>query len=489
MKTTIKTLLLYFLCVFLNSKVQGQSTITFNRTYNNGIDNTSNVLAVIDGYITAVTSGFPITPRKMVLTKVDLNGDLVWQKMYGDSNTFDSFFGLITTSDGNFMTGSYSKDISTSLNYIKLIKFNDQGDTIWTKNNYSPPGFNYFTMFLIETNDNGFLISGERNSLSTSNIDAMIVKTDSSGNFQWIKTYGGTSYDSFYSSIQLPDNGFLSLGSTDSYGAGDRDWYLVKTDSIGNFIWQKTFGTNEFDVPFGITKTTDLKYILSGAGWINNVTFYSRLIKIDSSGTILNQKNFLNFPSSEIWWTREINDSNFISVGSIRNTILNKDQGSIIKTDTAFNILWSRTFLINNDYSFFRDIKQANDGGFIAAGFVFTGTSGGQDAWLVKLDSLGCDSAGCATYVTGIDDVANKKQIDISILPNPAKTFITCNFAQPMFTACLIRILNLLGAEVFKQTTFIQKQFTMPVNTLPNGVYILEAFYEGKKEYAKFVKE
>lgn len=100
-----------------------------------------------------------------------------------------------------------------------------------------------------------------------------------------------------------------------------------------------------------------------------------------------------------------------------------------------------------------------------------------------------------ANYIAAYTDTTtsiNEIQVlknQIEITPNPSKDFITCSFAQPMFTACRIRILNLLGTEVFKQTTFIQKQFTVPVNALPHDVYVLEVFYEGKREYAKFVKE
>lgn len=476
--------------VVFNFKLNAQSVVTFNKTYDVSlvVDWALNVLELPDGYLTAITSAYQANAYKLEITKTDLNGNLFWQKEYGDTMTMDFYYSLVKTYDSNFITGCYSINKSTNTPQIKLIKFDSNGDTVWKKENPPPPGYQYYGLYLIETADRGFLISGEWADAALTDGQAMLIKTDSLGNMQWRKLFGGSNFDAFFSSIQLPDKGYLSLGWTRSFGAGDRDWYLVKTDSLGNFKWQKTYGTNDLDSPVGITATSDSNYILAGGGWLNATTFYGRVIKVDTSGNVLIQKNYLNKPTSEFWWVRETKDGNFIGAGANRLTVNNKDAGWITLLDSNLDMIWTRSFMMGNQHAYFRDVQPTTDGGYIAAGFAFKGASNTQDAWLVKLDSLGCDSVGCATYVTGIAP-SPLERAGVRLFPNPAKEYVTISFLHSVFTACRVRIIDIMGKEVYSQSLFIQKQDSLPVSNFAPGIYVVELNYEGRKEYQKFVKE
>jgi hypothetical protein len=122
------------LALVVNLKLNAQSTVTFNKTYNNGVDNFSNVLELTDGYLAVMTSGLPVIPRIIAILKTDFNGDTLWQKFYGSPVEYHINYALIRTFDGNFLTGAYNYNSVTGVYDIELMKFDSFGDSIWKKN-------------------------------------------------------------------------------------------------------------------------------------------------------------------------------------------------------------------------------------------------------------------------------------------------------------------------------------------------------------------
>ncbi len=80
----------------------------------------------------------------------------------------------------------------------------------------------------------------------------------------WNRTFGGARNDTVFSVQQISDGGYILAGETRSYGAGDYDFWLIKTDANGKELWNMTFGGTGDDGAMSIHQTSDGGYIIAG---------------------------------------------------------------------------------------------------------------------------------------------------------------------------------------------------------------------------------
>ena len=226
-----------------------------------------------------------------LIIKLDLDGNIIWQK------TYDSFWNDVITSikqtndQGYIAVGIIQGEYAYTTSYC-ILRLNASGDIIWSK---YLDGSGYDDAYSVQqTNDGNFIIAG-----IGSGGNFWIVKMDQSANILWERTYGGAGIDYAYSIQQTTDNGYIIAGETSSYGAGSSDAWVIKIDSSGNIVWQKTYGGPAADSARSIQQTADGGYILAcitrsyGSGnddiWI---------LKLDSNGSIGSSCSFINTSNS-----------------------------------------------------------------------------------------------------------------------------------------------------------------------------------------------
>jgi len=95
---------------------------------------------------------------------------------------------------------------------------------------------------VVQTADGGYTLAGNTGSFGAGGLDGYLVKTDSNGNMEWNQTYGGTSSEVACDLVKTMDGGYALAGQTNSFGAGGPDFWLVKTDSVGNVVPGFKFG-------------------------------------------------------------------------------------------------------------------------------------------------------------------------------------------------------------------------------------------------------
>ena len=242
-----------------------------------------------------------------------------------------------------------------------------------------------------QTTDGGFIIAGKTKSFGVGEYNGYIIKTDSSGNETWSKTFGGTDHDFFVFSVQqTTDGGFIIIGSTQSSGAGSDDVYLLKTDSNGNETWSKTFGGIDRDYGRSVQQTADGGFIIAGSTRSSSVGSSDvYLLKTDSNGNETWSKAFGGTDGEEYGNSvRQTADGGFIIAGSRRFFSARNSDVYLLKTDSNGNETWSKTFGgAYNDYG--NSVQQTDDGGFIIAGLTRSYGAGKSDVYLLKTDSNG----------------------------------------------------------------------------------------------------
>ncbi len=315
-----KKMLLAIACVLLlvSTAAADPGDTLWTRTYGgSGGDRGCSVQQTSDGgYIIAGGTGSFGAGGDVYLVKTDSCGDTLWTRTYGGSS-LDQAFSVQQTPDGGYIIAGDTKSCGAGLFDVYLVKTDSCGDTLWTRTHGGSD--EDAGLSVQQTSDGGYIVAGLTVSFGAGSVDFYLLKTDSCGDTLWTRTYGGSDWDEGYSVQQTSDGGYIIVGQTESFGAGARDVYLVKTDSSGDTLWTRTYGGSGYDEGFSVRQTSDGGYIIAG-GTNSFGGDYSDLclLKTASSGDTL--------------WTRTYGGSNFDKAYSVQQT---SDGGYIIAGSTS----------------------------------------------------------------------------------------------------------------------------------------------------------
>jgi hypothetical protein len=241
-----------------------------------------------------------------------------------------------------------------------------------------------------QTSDDGYIIAGWTRSLGVGD-DVYLVKTDASGNALWDRNYGGNGQDYAYSVQQTSDGGYIIVGGTKSYGAGWDDYYIVKTDSVGDTLWTRAYGGSSYDYGHCVQQTSDGGYIVVGTSYSFPPPFSNIwLLKLDSSGDTLWTRLYgdINYVYEEGWYVQQTSDGGYIIAGTGAGVPGNGLDMYLVKTDSLGDTLWTATYG-GTDRDYGRCVQQTSDSGYIVAGYTESFGADYQDIYLVKTDSVG----------------------------------------------------------------------------------------------------
>jgi hypothetical protein len=329
------------------------------------------------------------------ITCTDIPSNIEWQKFFGGRGKEDGW-ALSTTMDGGYIIVGSTSSYGGIGEHAWLVKLDDAGNEQWnrtyggTKSDYAFSGQ--------QTSDEGYILTGGTTSFGAGDHDVLLIKTDTMGEEIWNVTFGGEERDQGYAVQQTSDNGYIIVGGTGSYSRGPNDYWVIKTDEQGSMEWNTTLGTDGYDWGYDVLQTGDGSFVLTGGTdvlLLHKHILDIGLYKLNAKGSLVWESRFNKPPARQRWdegyGVQQTSDDGYIIAG-IAHTYGWSESGEgdawLIKTDETGNKLWDRVFG-GNSCDCFSSVQQTADGGYILAGWTYSFGAGDADLWLLRTDETG----------------------------------------------------------------------------------------------------
>ncbi len=440
------------------------------------------------------------------VTKLDGNGNLIWEKNYGGSED-DFAMDLQPTLDGGYVMvgGSASANIDLTNNKgrtdLWVLKINADGELLWSKS-FGGSGVEMGTS--IQTISDGYILAGCTGSGGESGVSAgfggnefWVLKLDLDGDLVWEKTYGGKRHDAAKSILVSNNDEFLIAGNTWSNDGdvsnnnGHSDAWIIKIDNVGTLLWEKTFGGDTPDRLNSLSKTNDGNYIFAGVKSEMDLVsngFYGRydeqywVLKFSESGQLLWEETYGGNKYDEAYSVEPTLDGGYIIGGSVQSNLdefssnLGNLDAWIIKTDGTGTAEWSKLYGGEGNEDL-KSITETFDGGYLmlsATNSYYIDTTfvnnGFYDWWIVKLEgnsinvNLGNDLTVCHEETFVLD--ANIAGCNCTYLWNDGSTDATRNLSITSTTNYSVTVTNADGLEGIDQITVFASQPSVSISTI-----------------------
>lgn len=480
----LRRLLIVF-CMMFPASMIGQQLFhkvygTYDYDYGYAVDETYD-----QGFIVAGTTGSGSGNSQIYLLRTDLNGNFRWQRSIGFPQA-DQCFGVVALEDSGYVLAGYTNSLGAGGYDGLLVKTDSSGNIEWSKT-YGGADWD-FLYSIRKTSDNGFIMAGQSFSGGNGNGDAYAVKVDQDGEILWQKWYGGSQEDKFRNVRQTADGGYIFCGWTESFGKGQSDYYVVRTDLNGDTLWTKVLGDSLDDKANDIEENSANEFIVSGGS--NSVSLNKKYkgttVHLSSGGNVLDTDHYGIFDTT---LNVIIHSLSLRSSGGLMFAGQISGQ-AYYKFDHYFGAMFSNAYWMDarTDGSTEDDITYMIKQTSIPDRYVVVGITKGlsaegvQDVYLATVNNIGLTSTSAIQYYVGVKD--EKTFTDASV--RYQETGIDLIF--PEMTE--VKLFNSAGV-LFTVTSLSKngEQFRIDQGTLPAGFYIVKAI--GKKDHytLKFVVE
>lgn len=336
------------------------------------------------GYLlTGWTKGQTGSGSDIFLFKVDEQGNQTLQVVLR-GNGYSCGYGVIQTSDGGAVVVGDTKSKTGVDHDVIVVKVDAMGSEVWERN-FGGPYCDYGAA-VVETADGGFLVAGGTESYGAGVYDAYLIKLNSEGHAIWEKTYGGKGSDCTYALIKNLDGGFTVAGNTDSTKSGKTSVYLFQTDAEGSLLWERKIGRSDDTYCWSLQLTADGGYLVAGETAVVGASgggLKSYLVKTDSQGKQLWEKTYGENFYSTTYALVQAGEENSILVGKKESADGVHDL-YILKTDPRGETVDERT-LTDLGGSCAYSAQQTGDGAYVLAGEQISPENGAKQVLLMKL--------------------------------------------------------------------------------------------------------
>ncbi len=317
------------------------------------------------------------------IVKTDACGNEMWQRTYGGSYK-DGCRAIQQTDDAGYILAGYTDSFGNPGHDYWLIRTDEDGNELWSK--VFGGKDSDAALSVQQTTDKGFVITGYSFSFSNGAKDAWVIKTDDIGNIQWEKNFGGTLNEYGMCIKESCEGCFIIVGAKDAPSSHDTDLWLLKLDTTGEVVWEKTYGGFGDDWGGSVISTDDNGYIICGdTSTFGCGGFDVWLLRINSDGMVEWDECYGDASHHETGYAvQKTHDGGYIITGSITSLSSGDSDILLIKTNSFGELEWNMTFAGNeSDIGYCVDATE--DGGYIITGFTDSYGAGSRDIWLIKL--------------------------------------------------------------------------------------------------------
>ena len=319
------------------------------------------------------------------VVKLYEDGSIEWDRTFGGSEA-DVIYSIIQTKDRGYAVAGKTRSIASG-EKAWVIKLNTRGNKVWDNTFAKRTDDEIFS--IIQTNDGGYAVCGYTGAKDWGEVDSWVIKLDENVNIAWDKIFGGIGWDETNTILQTEDGGYVVFGFVQSKNEGREDAWIAKLDENGEIIWDKVFGGSQNEEVFSGIKTTDGGYAVCGYTESKGAGGYDAWIaKLDENGEIVWDKAFGGIEAEVANSIIQTGDGGYVLAGYTWSEGAGREDAWVIKLDENGEIVWDKTFG-GSDEDVARCIIQAEDGGYVLAGYTESKGAGRYDAWVMKLDEEG----------------------------------------------------------------------------------------------------
>ncbi len=312
--------------------------------------------------------------------------NLLWTADYGGIYSEEGYSG-VRTADGGYAVLGSTYSFGAGDHDLYVLRLDSLGDTLWSTTYGGPATERGYD--IRQTSDGGFIVVGCTHSFGAGDYDVYLLRLDFVGGVIWSKTFGGSAKDIGRSVRITADGGYVIGGSTASFGSGFDDFYLIKTNRDGDMLWGRAYGGVGGEAAYAARQTPDGGYVMCGATGSFGQGYSSLYaVKTNSNGDTLWTTTY-GGASADMGYAVEIStDGGLVFVGATASSGAGEYDIYLVKTDPDGGVEWERTYggsAVDRGFS----VRPTSDGGFLVAGTTASFGAGAFDAIAIRTDPMG----------------------------------------------------------------------------------------------------